>query len=141
MSRTADSGNLSPMKSRTVAWSARCSSVSAKYMSCRPLPGEPENELTDDVALHLRAAAPDRFRAGPHERRQQIVGVTADHLVPETGDIGEQLTDVLVGLAPLQLGEARRRAEFLALLGLRQQMQRVVAQALELHDRRGDLLP
>ena len=59
----------------------------------------------------------------------------------DPGDVGEQLADVLVRLAPLQLGQARRWAELLALLDLREHVQRVVAQALELDDRGGDLLP
>ena len=58
----------------------------------------------------------------------------------EAGDVGEELADVLVGFAPLQLRETRRRTELLALLALGEQVQRVVAQALELDDGRRDLL-
>src|SRR5437588_8395781 len=132
------------MKSRTVACSARCSSVKEKNTSTSPeSAAQAEQPLGDDVALDLRAAAPDGLRTRPQERVLQVeqVELAVGVLVMQPGDVGEQLTDVLVGLAPLQLRHARRRAELLALLDLREHVQRVVLQALQLDDRAGDLLP
>src|SRR5581483_7426106 len=100
----------------------------------RGLTGQAEHELGDDVALDLRRAAPDGLGPRPQERLLQVgdVETVAADLVGKAGDVGEELTDVLVRLTPLQLRHARRRTELLALLDLREHRQRVVAQALEL---------
>src|SRR5688500_3381573 len=113
--RTSVTGDLSSRNRRTDRRSSSCSSENAKFTAAPLLgfPGQPEDPLTDDVALDLARAGVDRLRAGEHVRPLDVVervlaapgGRDDQARGPE--DVHGQLAEGPAPAAPVELADRR----------------------------------